>query len=321
MRSRSRAGVLAFAASLTLVGCSGQPGASVGGDDTLTIVASTDVYGDIATRIAGDLAEVTSIISGSAQDPHSYEATARDQLTLSSADLVIENGGGYDPFIDSMLYASGGSDVVVITAAQASGLLDPGEERADEHAADDHDAEVGHDHIEGFNEHVWYSFHGVEAVADEIAHELGEIDESNAGVYEENLDAFVAEIGTLEERAETLRDQVAGRGAAVTEPVPDYLLAELGFENLTPPEFSEAVEEGSDVAPAVLQETLDLIADGSVSLLAYNEQTTGPITEQVLAAAEDAGVAVVSMTETLPDGDDYVSWMTGNLDSIEAALA
>ncbi len=118
----------------------------------------------------------------------------------------------------------------------------------------------------------------------------------------------------------TLRGQAAGRGAAVTEPVPDYLLAELGLENLTPPEFSEAVEEGTDVAPAVLQETLDLFADGSVTLLAYNEQTTGPVTEQVLAAAEAAGVAVVSMTETLPEGDDYLSWMSANLDAIEGAL-
>jgi zinc/manganese transport system substrate-binding protein len=66
---------------------------------------------------------------------------------------------------------------------------------------------------------------------------------------------------------------------------------------------------------------LSLFDDGSVALLAYNEQTSGPITEQVRTAAEDAGVAVVSLTETLPDGEDYISWMSGNLDAIKDALA
>lgn len=324
----------AAATALLLAGCAAPATPAADESGIIQIVTSTDVYGDIASQIAGDLAEVTPIISGASQDPHSYEATAQDQLLLSEADLVIENGGGYDPFIDSMLEASGDDAVVVVTASDASGLLEPGDEgdthegeSAEEHADEAGGAHEGESdeehaaHIEGFNEHVWYSFHGVEAIAEEISHELGELDEANAAVYEQNYETFAAEIATLEERAESMRAQVDGRGAAVTEPVPDYLLAEVGFENMTPPEFAEAVEEGTDVAPAVLQETLDLFADGSVALLAYNEQTSGPITEQVREAAEQAGVAVVSMTETLPEGEDYLSWMTANLDAVETALA
>ena len=91
--------------------------------------------------------------------------------------------------------------------------------------------------------------------------------------------------------------------------------------NRTPEEFSEAIEEGGDVAPAVLQETLALFGSGQVAALVYNEQTTGAETEQVLAAAEAAGVAVVPVTETLPDGADYVSWMQGNIDDVAAALS
>jgi len=333
------------ASSLVLAGCAAAPTATppsapaAAGDSRdsglIQIVASTDVYGDIASRVGGEFVEVTSIISGSAQDPHSYEATAQDLLTLSKADLVIENGGGYDPFIDSMLEASGDENVVVVNASEASGLIEEGEggpddhagETEEEHAEEEGDAHAGETeeehaaHIEGFNEHVWYSFHGVEKIAAEIAHRLGEIDEANAAAYEENYEAFAAEIAELEERAESMQSLVAGRGAAVTEPVPNYLLEALGFENKTPSDFSEAVEEGTDVSPAVLQATLSLFDDGSVILLAYNEQTSGPITEQVRIAAEDAGVAVVSLTETLPDGEDYISWMRGNLDAIEDALA
>ena len=71
----------------------------------------------------------------------------------------------------------------------------------------------------------------------------------------------------------------------------------------------------------MLQETLDLFTGGQVQALVYNEQTTGAETEQVLAAAEAAGVAVVPVTETLPEGEDYVSWMQGNIDAIAAALS
>jgi zinc/manganese transport system substrate-binding protein len=102
--------------------------------------------------------------------------------------------------------------------------------------------------------------------------------------------------------------------------VPVYLLAELGLDNVTPEEFSEAIEEGSDVPPLVLDETLRLFETGEVALLAYNEQTAGPETEQVRAAAEAAGIPVVSFTETLPDGADYLSWMTDNLEAVATAL-
>ena len=102
------------AAALALVGCSGgTPEAGGGGEatggagDGLLVVASTDVYADIAQAIGGDLVTTQAIISGTAADPHSYEATARDQLAVDDADLIILNGGGYDSFMDTLIEASG----------------------------------------------------------------------------------------------------------------------------------------------------------------------------------------------------------------------
>jgi zinc/manganese transport system substrate-binding protein len=323
--------------SLALAGCAASDTSASTGDDAsgISIVASTNVYGSIAEAIGGDLVTVTSLITSAAQDPHSFEASAQDQLTLSKADLVIENGGGYDPFIDTLLSASS-TDVPVVNASEASGLLE-----GEEHSEEEHDASTGsategeaehtegeaehtegdgHDHIEGFNEHVWYSFHGVEHVAEEIAHQLSELDADNASTYEENYAAFAAQIETLEATAEGMHASTEGLGAAITEPVPLYLLEAAGFTNKTPEAFSEAIEEGTDVAPAVLAETLDLFTAGSVSLLAYNGQTASSETERVRTAAEENDVAVVEFTETLPDGADYVSWMTDNLSAISAAL-
>lgn len=300
-------------AAVGLVGCAATP--TPDDDGRLSIVASTNVYGDIATQIAGDAADVTSIITSAGQDPHSYEASAQDQLAIADADLVIYNGGGYDPFVDTLLDASGNDDLEVLDAVEVAG---PAPEEDDDHA--DEEGEGAHDHIEGFNEHVWYSLHSMEALAQQIAEHLGELDAANAATYETNYQKFAAGLEALEARAHELHEDLEGIGVAVTEPVPAYLLAELGLDDLTPDEFSEAIEEGTDVPPLALDDTLQLIADGAVALVAYNEQTAGPETERVRAAAEAAGIPVVSFTETLPDGADYLSWMTDNLEAVASAL-
>lgn len=293
------------AAALALSGCAATPPAPAASG--LAIVASTSVYGDLAAKVVGDLGTVTSLINDSSVDPHSFEASARDQLAIADADLVIENGGGYDPFVDTLLDAAG-SDAVVINAVEVSGLL----------AEDDHGDNDGH--VEGFNEHVWYNFDVVDDVIDEIAEQAGELDPDNEATYEANAEALSAQVDELKSRAADLSAQLGGGGAAVTEPVPVYLLEAIGLENVSPDDFTEAIEEGNDVPPLALEDTLSLFPNGDAKLLAYNSQTASPETERVREAAEAAGVPVVEFTETLPEGADYVSWMSENLDALTAAL-
>ncbi|MCU1439368.1 MAG: transporter substrate-binding protein [Rhodoglobus sp.] len=290
LRFAALAATVLTAASLTA--CS----APAADDGLVHVVASTSVWGDIASTVGGDLVSVTSLIDGDTQDPHSFEASAQDQLALSRADLVIENGGGYDPFVDTLL-GSAGTKSDVITAVEASGLQD------------------------GANEHIWYDFDAVDAVSAEIASRLGTIDPANAATYNANYTAFVAQLDGLQQDAAAIAADHTGEGAAVTEPVPVYLLEAAGLVNETPDAFTEAIEEGADVPPAALQQTLDLFTDGSVRVLGYNEQTASPETERVRTAAEGAGVPVVPFAETLPEGSDYVSWMTANLDALAQALA
>lgn len=317
----------ALAAS-TLVLASCAPSAAPTDDGRIAVVASTNVYGDIVSAIGGDAVTVTSIIDSAAADPHSYEASARDQLAISKADLIVVNGGGYDPFMDTLISASG-SRATVITAVEVADLVDGDDHDHSDEPSDDEtgssddaaDDDSGHDHLEGVNEHVWYDLEAMGDLADEIAHELETLAPDAATQIEANAAAFEAGIDELIAQAEALAAVHEGQGIALTEPVPAYLLEEAGFVNLTPDAFSGAIEEGADVPPAALQDTLDLIGSGSVVILAYNSQTASPETERVRAAAEDAGVAVVDFTETLPDGQTYLSWMTANLDAISAAVA
>jgi len=313
---------LAVASVLVLAGCASGAAAPDSTDDgALEVVASTNVYGDIAAAIGGENVEVTSIIDSLAQDPHSYEASARDQLTVSRADLVIENGGGYDAFMDTLVDATG-TEAPVITAVEFSHDWPENEGHADE--ADDHADEAdheGHDHVEGFNEHVWYDPHTIAHVAEETAHELGELDPANAATYEENYATFAAGIDDIEASLDEIATAHAGAQVFVTEPVPLYLTAAAGLENVTPDAFSEAVEEGQDVPPATLLEATRILQSGTVRAVIVNAQTGGAETTEVTEQAKDADIPVLEFTELLPAGDTYLTWMQANVDALAGTLA
>lgn len=301
MRTPRTAAVLA-ASSLLLVAACGADESGTSGDG-VSVVASTDVYGDIVASIGGDDVDVTSIITGPAADPHSFEASARTQLAVSEADLVVANGGGYDDFMGTLLSTTD-SGATVIDAVDVSGRA------AEAEAAG-----------EQLNEHVWYDVGAVRLVAEEIVSALSAIDPEHAGSYAANGADLDTRLQGLVAAEEAARQRTAGAPVVVTEPVPGYLLDALGADDRTPAEFSEAIEEGGDVSPAVLRDTVDLFRDGRVRALVYNEQTSGAETEQVLDAARAASVAVVGVTETLPEGEHYVSWMQANVDAVTTALA
>lgn len=302
--STSRRLALVTSASLALLAGCGSSSDSADAKSTparVAVVASTNVYGDIARRIGGDRVDVTSVISDPDQDPHSYEADPQNQLALSKAKVVIENGGGYDDFVDHMLKSGHNDSAQVINAVDVSGKTAPqgGE----------------------LNEHVWYDFPTVAKVADRISTALAQADPGDAAAFEKNATAFKAELAPLEAEEAQIKKAHGGDGVAITEPVPLYMIEASGLVNRTPGEFSEAIEEGDDVSPRVLQKSLALFAGKKVKALVYNEQTSGPQTEKAEAAAKAAGIPVVPVTETLPKGKDYLGWMTANLDALASALA
>ena len=146
-----------IAAGLALTACS--PGSGDGGDagdGTIHVVASTDVYGSILEAVGGERITVDSIVNRPSQDPHSYEATARDKLAVSKASLVVLNGGGYDSFMENLVHSEDIPSQDVLNAVQISGLEEDAGHGPEEDSGDGggHD-HAGHQHGE-FNEHVWY---------------------------------------------------------------------------------------------------------------------------------------------------------------------
>jgi zinc/manganese transport system substrate-binding protein len=295
-------GVAALSLAVVACGSSDDAASSAPADQTVPVVASTNVYGAVVRAVGGEHVSVTSIIDSPDADPHEYEARPADAAAVAEAKLVVMNGGGYDDFA-TKLVASAGSSPAIVDAVQVSGL---------EQAAGSG----------GFNEHVWYHLPTVRKVADQIAKDLGTIDPANAAAYTANATAFDGQVAGLTSKLEAIKAQHAGKRVAVTEPVPLYEIEAAGLVDATPEEFSTAVEEGNDPPAAVLDETMKLVTGGDVKALVSNSQTESPTTTRVEDAAKAAGVPVVPVTETLPAGvDDYVAWQFTQIDALAAALA
>jgi zinc/manganese transport system substrate-binding protein len=284
--------------ALATTGCADASSAEAS-SASVTVVASTDVWGDIAATVGGRRVNVSSLVTSPDQDPHTYTASARDELAVSKADVVVENGGGYDDFM-RQLVAAANADPTVIDAVDVSGLT--------AHAGEP-------------NEHVWYDLHAAEKVAHAMAAAFGRVDPAHAAHYASNARRFDSVLDRLIRREAALKRHLGAVGVAVTEPVPLYMLDAIGVTNQTPAAFSRAVEEGGDVSVATLETTLGLLTGHRVAALVVNEQTTDPFTERVKAAAIAAGVPVVGVTETLQDDVHYAAWMAQNLDHLDTALS
>ena len=250
-----------------------------------TVVATTDVWGSIASAVAGDHSTVHSILTSASADPHSYEASASDAAAITDATLVVYNGGHYDQWADDVLLAH--PDVTTVNAYSLTPKPSDGQPA---------------------NEHVFYDLTTAKAVATSIADHLATDDPANAAAYRENAATFGTEADVIAESERAIGRKHPGVAVVATEPVAHYLLQNAGITDRTPESFASSVEEGDDPAPADVAAMLDLITGHQVSAVVLNQQTETPVTNQIQDAAKTAGVPVITIAETLQDGLDYLGW-------------
>ena len=314
MSHRPAAAVVATlaVAALTACGTNGDFGADASGDgaDDVEVVASTNIYASIADAVIGEPGYVSAIIEDMTTDPHSFEASPADATRITNADLVVYNGAGYDAFIDQALDTTAGIPTVVGTEAFESATDTIVDYHDHDHDRHDHDHDHDHDHAESSqNEHVWTSLPTVRVIAEQIAEELGQLDPGNAEAYTQNATDFTARIDNLENEVENLRQTTVGSEYAQSEDIGQYLFDSLGLIDVTPPAFLSAIHADSDPSARDFDAMMRLVSAGEVEFFAYNTQTETAVTTQIREAAEANDVAVVELTETLPEDMDYLTWI------------
>ncbi|MBY0287538.1 MAG: zinc ABC transporter substrate-binding protein [Mycobacteriaceae bacterium] len=290
----SFAAMTAVVVAIGAAGCSQQESAQSGAG-TASVVASTDVWGSVASAVAGDHASVTSIVNGTVADPHSFEASPADTAALTDASLVVFNGGDYDHWVEHVL-----EQHPDVPSVDAVALLPPSSQPP--------------------NEHVFYDPATAKAVAAQIAERLSTIDSANAEAYRANAATFGAKADEILTLERTIGQEHPGAAVVATEPVAHYLLVNAGITDKTPEGFANAIEEDTDPSPADLAAMLDLINARQVSALLYNPQTETTVTKQLQDAANRASIPVVNVTETLPDGTDYLTWQRQTAEQLASQL-
>lgn len=275
-----------------------------GATGVVKVLATTNVWGDIAKQLGGDWVEVTVILDDPMQDPHSYEASARDQLAVNDAELIVMNGGGYDEFMHVLIESAESARLVVeaVPGAESTG-------ESDVHA---------HSHD---NEHVWYDFDAVDEFSQNFVAALTDLRPESFTDVNSNYDAFKLELDNLQTRLEGLAGHSLGLGVLATEGVGNLLLEHAGFENLTPEALADAIEEETEVPPAALAKAETLIKNNLVAILVTNAQVEDQVSERLRKLAEAEGVPVVQLSELLPDeGMNYFDWMNQVLDQVQEAV-
>lgn len=259
------------------------------------IVAAENFYGDVARQIGGEHVTVTSILSNPEQDPHLFETSPSAGRAVADAGIVVFNGAGYDPWMESLLAAARRPGRVEISAAELAGYRD------------------------GDNPHLWFAPATLPAVAERLAAALQERDPANAAAFRANLKAFRAAMAKVDAAVARVRDAHAGAGVTATEPVFGYMAEALGLVMLNE-DFQTAIMNDAEPSPSAVAAFEKSLADGSARVLFYNSQVTDAATERLLDIARRNKVAVVGVTETLPEGRSVQAWFEETIGAVEKAL-
>jgi zinc/manganese transport system substrate-binding protein len=294
----TRVGALLAAAALALTGCasSGRPAPR---DGRLQVVAAENAWGSIAAQLGGDRVRVTSIVVSPDADPHDYEPTPRDARTMATANYVVVNGVGYDPWATKLAKATSGDGRTVLTVGDLVGARN------------------------GDNPHRWYSPEDVRRVVGRISADYSRLDPAHADYFVQQRQRFEGQ--DLRGYSTLIADIKArhhGTPVGASESIFAPLAADLGLDLVTPASFLSAISEGSDPS-ARDKATIDAqIHDRKIKLYVYNSQNATPDVQRQVAEARQAGIPVATITETLtPATASFQAWQTRQLQALAAALA
>jgi zinc/manganese transport system substrate-binding protein len=297
-RRRTVAAALALAAGLLVTACSAGSASSDAPGGQVVAVGAENEYANVIGQIGGRYVRVTAIESNPNTDPHTFEASPSVAQAVSAAQLVVQNGIGYDTYMNKIEAASPSSSRKVIVVQNLLGLPDSTP-----------------------NPHLWYSPATMPAVAKAVADDLSTMQPAHAAYFAANLRRFDASLQPWYRAVAQFKAAYPGTPVAVTEPVGDYLLQAAGAKILTPFVFQADIMNGVDPSPQDVSLEDDLFSDHRVKVFLYNQQVTDSLTQSLLSLAHKDGIPVVGVYETMPvPGYDYQSWMLAETRALQAAV-
>lgn len=254
----------------------------------IRVVTSLSFYGETARAVAGKYGQVTSIINGTAVDPHDYQPSSSQAEKVARANVVIVNGLGYDQWLSQLVAGNDEHQTVVNVARQVA------------------------DKKDGANEHVWYCPETMPELADLLAKRYSRLDPAHASYYCQRAQQYQHSLTSLNrqiKQAQINARRANQKSVDVTEPVFDYALVHMGYQ-INDRHFAKAIEDGNDPSPADIKNLRDDLRAHRVAFLVENVQTSDRMITNLVHLARQEGVPVVKVSESQPAGESYVQWMS-----------
>jgi zinc/manganese transport system substrate-binding protein len=300
---RVMAAALSVGVALLASACSaasGAPGAggSSGSSGKIVAVGAENEYANVIQQVGGKYVQVSAIMSNPNTDPHTFEASASVARVVSAAQLVVQNGVGYDGFMNTIENASPSSSRKVITVQNLLGLP-----------------------ADTPNPHLWYKPVTMPAVANAVAADLADLQPAHASYFKANASAFVASLTAWNNAIAAFKAKYPDTPVATTEPVADYMLQAVGADNMTPWALQADIMNGTDPSAQDIAIQRSLFTQHKVKVFLYNQQVTDSLTESFISLAQANGIPVVGVYETMPvPGYDYQSWMLAEVQDLQKAV-
>ncbi len=300
MRSPRRFTLAAWGLTATLAmvvaGCGGAANPAPG---VIGAIGAENEYANVLGQIGGRYVRAESILNNPNTDPHTFESSPSVAEEVSAAQLIVQNGVGYDGFMNKIESASPNSSRKVIDVQSLLGLPDSTP-----------------------NPHLWYDPTTMPKVAAAMAKDLSALQPAHAAYFQANLQTFDTSLTPWLDAIAAFKAADSGAPVATTEPVADYLLQAMGADNLTPFQFQADIMNGVDPSPQDISLENGFFTNHQVKVFVYNEQVVDALTSSFRTAAEQAGIPVVGVYETMPTpGYDYQSWMLAETQALQAAVA
>jgi zinc/manganese transport system substrate-binding protein len=277
----------------------GQPGPSINGPcptTPVTVLAVENFYANLVNQIGGQCVSTTTILSDPDADPHEFQPTASNVRSYQGAQLVVEDGLGYDDF----------SDKIIATLSTGPALVNAGDVLG---------LQVG------ANPHVWYSAGYIDQIRAAILSNLKQVAPTASAYFDAQSAALDQEFATYQSLVNKIASQYSNVPVGATEAIFVDMAYTTGLNLISPPEFMNAISEGNDPSARDVATFLNQVQNHQIKVLVYNTQTVTSLTEQLKAMAQQNNIPIVGVSETMPLGaQTFQGWQSRELELLLQAL-
>lgn len=334
---KGKKGIMAILTVILGVGIAGcgktdTPTSATAADRTGKLTVYTSLYPleYAAERIGGEFAEVKNIVPAGVE-PHDFEPTAKDIVSVANASVFIYNGSGFEPWVEKTVEGIDKHKVAVVNATEGLTLLKAGAEEHHEGeatttdngsaaaSADSHAHDLEHAHGE-FDPHVWLDPALFKAQAEKVKNAFVQADKTHRAEYEKNYLALAADLDALDKEFQAMAEKAPRKDFLVSHKAFGYLAHKYGLKQ----EAISGISPEDEPSPGELKKLVDHVKEEQIHYVLF-ETLASPKVAEVIARETGAKTATLNPLEGLTEdeqkaGKNYLSIMRENLETLRTVL-